>query len=201
MKKSVKRISSCCILAIISFVFMTACATTQFDAVWKDDTYQGGPLKKVLVIGVTKKPQIRIYFEEELAGQLRAAETDAVPSYTVMPQDVLPEKDAIIGLIDKLKIDSLLITRFVDIKDVGTYETMPTTVNRGYYGYYMESARTESLGYNIVLETRIFEAKNEKLIWSGLSETILEGDVENSIDSLIPAIVNNLLENKLLKAR
>ena len=187
------------ILTIISIVLINACATTQFDSVWKDNTYQGGPLKKVLIIGVTKKQPVRRYFEEELAGKLQATGTDAVPSYTVLPEDKMPAKETVTAIVNELKIDSVLITKFLDIKDVGTYETIPTVVNAGYYGYYIESSRTESLGYNVVLETKVFETKNEHLIWSALTETIIEGEAENSIDSFIPVIINKLRENKLLQ--
>jgi hypothetical protein len=189
----------CYLLTIISIVIMNACATTQFDSVWKDSTYQGGVLRKVLIIGITKKQQVRRYFEEEFAGKLQVAGTDAVPSYTVLPEDRIPDKETVAALINTLKIDSVLITKFVDIKDVGTYQTMPTLVNEGYYGYYIQSSHTESLGYNVVLDTKIFEAKNEKLIWSALTETVLEGEAENSVDSFIPDIINKLRENKLIQ--
>jgi hypothetical protein len=188
------------ILAIISIILMNACAsTTQFDSVWKDNTYQGGPLKKVLIMGVAKKQPVRRYFEDELAGKLQAAGTDAVPSYTVLPEDKMPPKETVTAIVNELKIDSVLVTKFVDIRDVGTYETMPVVVSAGYYGYYVEGSRTESLGYNVVLETKVFEAKNEKLIWSALSETVLDGEAENSVDSFIPAIIIQLRENKLLR--
>ena len=55
------------ILPIICLVFLNACAsTTQFNSVWKDETYQGGPLNKVLIVGAAKEPEIRTYFEEDL---------------------------------------------------------------------------------------------------------------------------------------
>ena len=188
------------ILLITCLVFLNACAsTTQFDSVWKDATYQGGPLKNVLILGVAKKQQVRRYFEEIFAQQMRARGVAAVPSYTVFPESGVPPKEAIVAKISELKIDSVLVTKFVDIKDVGTYEVSPTYVSReGYYGYYSKSYQTESSGYNIVLITRIFDARSEKLIWSALSETVLEGSAESVIDSFIPAIMQQLEEGKLL---
>jgi len=194
-----KKFNFCRILPIICLVFLNACATTQFDSVWKDETYQGSPLKKVLIIGVAKKPEIRRYFEEIFAQQLKNRGVDALPSNIVLPESGMLKKETIITKVNELKIDSVLVTKLVDVKDVGTYETSPTYVSGGgYYGYYSQSYQTVSLGRNVVLITRIFDANSEKLIWSALSETVLEGSPESVIDSFIPAIMKQLEEGKLI---
>jgi hypothetical protein len=188
------------ILPIICLVFLNACAsTTQFNSVWKDETYQGGPLKKVLIVGVAKKPEIRTYFEEIFAQQLKTRGVYAVPSNIVLPESELLKKETVITIVNELKIDSVLVTKLVDVKDVGTYETSPTYVSRGgYYGYYKQSYQTVSSGRNVVLITRIFDAKSEKLIWSALSETLLEKNPESVVDSFISAIMQHLEEEKLI---
>ncbi len=188
------------ILPIICFVFLNACAsTTEFNSVWKDETYQGGYLKKVLIIGVAKKSEVRRYFEEIFAQQLRTRGVDAVPSNIVLPESGMLKKETIIAKVNELKIDSVLVTKLVSVKDIGTYETSPTYVSGGgYYGYYSQSYQTVSLGRNVVLITRIFDAKSEKLIWSALSETVLEGSPESVLDSFISAIMQRLEEGKLI---
>jgi hypothetical protein len=187
------------ILSIICLVFLNACAsTTQFNSVWKDETYQGGPLKKVLIVGVAKKPEIRTYFEEIFAQQLKTRGVYAVPSSIVLPESELLEKETVIKIVNELGIDSVLVTKLVDVKDVGEYETHPINVRGGYYGYYKQSYQTVSSGRNVVLITRIFDAKSEKLIWSALSETLLEVNIESVVDSFISAIMQHLEEEKLI---
>jgi hypothetical protein len=187
------------ILPIICLVFLNACAsTTQFNSVWKDETYQGGPLKKVLIVGAAKEPEIRTYFEEIFAQQLKTRGVYAVPSYIVLPESELLKKETVISIVNELKMDSVLVTKLVDINDVGTYETNPTYVRGGYYGDYTRSYQTVSSGRNVVLITRIFDAKSEKLIWSVLSETLLEWSPESVIDSFISAIMQHLEEEKFI---
>lgn len=41
-------------LALVPSVIMNSCATTELTSVWKDSSYQGGPIKKILIIGVFK---------------------------------------------------------------------------------------------------------------------------------------------------
>jgi len=183
----------------ICLLFLNTCATTQFNSVWKDKAYQGGPLKEVLIIGVAKKPAVRTYFEETFAQRLKIRGVDAIPSNIVLPGSEMLKKETIIRKVNELKIDSVLVTKLVDVKDVGTYETSPASVSgTGYYGYYSRSYQTVSLGRNIVLITRIFDAKSEKLIWSALSETVLEGNPESVLDSFIPAIIQQMEEAKLI---
>jgi hypothetical protein len=199
-RKSMKeRKRFCGIFPIICLLFLNTCATTQFNSVWKDETYQGGPLKEVLIIGVAKKPAVRTYFEETFAQQLQARGVDAIPSNVVLPGSEMLKKETIISKINELKIDSVLVTKLVDVKDVGTYETSPASVSgTGYYGYYSRGYQSVSLGRNIVLITRIFDAKSEKLLWSALSETVLEGSPESVLDSFIPAIMQQMEEGNLI---
>ena len=48
---------------------MSACATTAKMNVWKDQTYEG-PVKKVLVMGLSQKKGIQLFFENEFVRQL-----------------------------------------------------------------------------------------------------------------------------------
>src|SRR5262245_8309102 len=63
------------------------CASTELVGQWKSPEFQGPPLRKVMVVGVTTQPGTRRIFEDEFSAALKAAGVDAVPSYTVIPQD------------------------------------------------------------------------------------------------------------------
>ena len=52
---------------------------------WKNSTHEGHP-RKVMVIGVAKDPANRKFFEDEFVRQLKARDTDAIASYTVLPE-------------------------------------------------------------------------------------------------------------------
>ena len=73
------------LLALLMSVLLlvTACATTQLTAVWKDPDYQKRPVR-FIIISVDNNPVTRRFFEDEFAGQIRARGTEAVASYTVL---------------------------------------------------------------------------------------------------------------------
>jgi len=74
----------------------------------------------------------------------------------------------------------------------------------GWYGAYSRSYEdVYSPGYNVEydvvdLQTNIYDTQNEKLIWSGLSSTVVEGSIGSAIESVIKVIVKNLSDNKLI---
>ena len=118
---------------------LNSCSTTALTAVWKDSAYQGGPMKKVLVIGVFKEQNIKRFFEDEFARQLKPRGVDAVPSYTVFPEEDILDKTTITEKMKELKMDSVLVTRVADVEDVTGYDTYPTHVDPGgdFYDYYV----------------------------------------------------------------
>ena len=54
---------------------------------WQAPASAAGPFKRLLVVGVTKEATVRRIFEDEFVRQLRARGTDAVASYTLIPED------------------------------------------------------------------------------------------------------------------
>jgi hypothetical protein len=188
----------CSIILALSVTFIHACATTALTSVWKNETYQGGPLRKILIIGVDRKQETKILLENEFALQLKAKGIDAVPSHTVLPEDTILEKEMITAKISELRIDSVLIATLVDVKETEAYESSAFFAPTGYYGYYMQCCYNVMSGYNVEIETRIFDAHYDTLIWSALSATVLERAPEKTIKSYIASIVSELQNGKLL---
>jgi hypothetical protein len=189
------------LLSLILSVSMSSCATTALTSVWKDSAYQGGPLKKILVMGVFREINLKKYFEDEFARELKARGVDAVASYTVFPEEDILNKEIIAEKIKELKMDSVLVTRVIDVRDVSGYETNPTHVNPGgdFYNYYVMCCQTTVMsGYVVMLETKIFEEKYDKLLWSATSESSLQRYREDTIQSFISAAIRDLHNKNLV---
>lgn len=193
-------------LALIAML-VTACATTQLNAVWKDPTYQARPYK-IMVIGVARNPVNRRVFEDEFVRQLNAHGTQAIASYTVLPDRQKNDQAVIAAKVAELGADTVLITRMVSKKTVqyyvpGTayfpplyYGTWP-----GYYGYGYQAMYTP--GYMAeeeyaVIETNLYESTNNKLIWAASSETGMSGPDQNLIRSYIGVMVKTMAGQGLL---
>ena len=189
-------------IAIISLFIMNSCATTTLNSVWMDDAYQEGPFKNILIIGVIEPQTLRNYFENALVRQMKVKGTNAFASNKIFSDETMPNKQALRLKIKEMNIDSVLVARLADVSDINAYMTYPPqfVASGGFYGYYTLCCQNiVSLGYNVKFETKIFRAKNDKLIWSALSVTDLDRSPENMTESLIAAIINDLNNRKLLK--
>ena len=192
---------------ILIAMLVTACATTQINAVWKDPSYQARPYK-IMVIGVAKSPVNRRIFEDEFVRQLSAHGTEAIASYTVLPDMQKDDHAVIAAKLAELGADTVLITRMVSKKTVQFY--VPGTVYYpppyygtwpGYYGLGYEAMYTP--GYMAeeefaVIETNLYEARNDKLVWSASSETGLHGPDQDRIRSYIGIMVQTMAGQGLL---
>jgi hypothetical protein len=210
--------------------FLAACATTTLTSVWKDPAYQGGQIRKVLVMGISDKPAIKRLYEDGFVNALKLKGVDAVPGYAVLPSEGIPDKEDIRSKVTEFNIDAILITRMVDKKTVDTYyppETVspappPQPYPPGYYhpGYYPPGRYNDwyryysdvyqpvtTPGYQVqdeivVLETNLYEAKTDKLIWSALSDTFVEtfdrGSSGQMIQAFIQVIIKKLSDDRVI---
>lgn len=96
--------------AFVMLTLFMACTppATKFTSIWKDETYQIRP-EKVLVISAFKIPSNRTLFEDDFVKALKDRGIDAVASYTVMPQPVVTDKEAIAAQAKAVGADTVLI--------------------------------------------------------------------------------------------
>ena len=180
---------------------LTACAPTTLHQIWRDDAYHGGHLKKILIVGVDRSDTVRSLLEDVFAEHLGAGGAEAVQSYRIFSEEEALDKRVFASKVSELQADAVLIVTLKDVADTGIYETYPsvTTQSSGFYGYYLQCCQIVSIGRNVVIETRIFDARKDKLIWSAVTETIFEGSAEVVIRSFVPVIIAELQKSTLLQ--
>lgn len=194
-------------LLMLIAMLVTACASTQINSVWKDPSYQARPAR-IMVIGVAKHPLKRRLFEDEFVMQLKAHGTEAIASYTVLPDKKQDDQEAIAAKVKELGADTVLITRLVSKKIVRTY--MPGTPYfpppyygtwPAYYGYgyrYLYSPGYIAEDEYAVIETNLYETRNDKLVWAASSETVMVDSDQSMIKSYIGIMVKTMGEHGLL---
>ena len=213
MRKKGKLIGAAAALCLL---VAASCSLTNMNAVWKDPQYHGGKLKNVLVVGGSTNQVVRRIFEDEFTARLKIRGTNAIPSYSIFPDEKNLDKDAIESKSRDLGIDAMLIARVVDTKtkrevtpapynsyyqDTYFYN-WPNRYSRFYSGNNPGRYSNERLYYSeyevVNLETNIYDAQTGKLIWSALSDTVVGGSSELEVRSVVEKIMNNLSENQLI---
>lgn len=206
--------------ALLIAFLMVACSSTKITSLWKDQSYQG-PSRKIMVVGVAKKPGNRRVFEDEFVKRIREEGADAIASYTVIPDQKQGSHQLIAAKVKELNADAVLITRFGDRKTVKTY--VPGTLTHSpspfyygawrdhypayygtwpdYYGYGSRMMYTP--GYvdedeYALMETNLYAADDNRLVWSASSETEIKGSDQKMIQSFIGAMVKSMKEQSVL---
>lgn len=193
-------------LAVVA-VLVTACAQTTVRNAWRASDDTGPALRKVLVVGVTKRADVRRTFEDGFVKELAASGVAAVPSYEVEP-DLGPEaNERLRAVVAKTGVDGVLITRLVKSEKKAQYVPggpPPAYVGMGMYGYYPRAWA----GYYepamvveseiVTAEVNLFRAANEKLVWAATTETFEPSDIAASTKDFAKVIITALSKDKLI---
>jgi len=207
MKRRIIQVAS---VAIISFGLLASCAGTKLVAQWKDDAYQGHPAK-IFVIGQSKEYGPRTLVEDEFVRQLKARGNDAIASYTVLPREEKPDKEAILKKVQEVGADVIIVVKFLK-KEVGDTHTpvrryaVPQGFDTSWDSYYGDvttdvGVRDVSYDYDaITMETTLFQTETRKPIWSALSQTTYQsGGPMKQIKPFTTAIVKNLVQERMVR--
>jgi hypothetical protein len=194
-------------LLVITAAFFAACATTQLNAVWKDPAYQSRPAK-IMVIGMAKDPLRRRIFEDEFVAQLKTHGTDAIASYTVLPDSQQGDQGVIAAKVKESGADTILITRLISKKTVKTYVPPTPYLPPPYYGswpdyYGYGYSNMYAPGYVAkdefaIIETNLYEAKSDKLVWAASSETGINDSDPTLVQNFVGVMVTNMIGLGLL---
>jgi hypothetical protein len=191
-------------LLVVAFLNMS-CAGTGITPEYTDDTFTG-KVSNILVIALTGSELHQRNFEKAIVSQLKSAGVDAVSSAEVMalPEDLILTKEMILGAIKKHGNDAVIITQLIDRQNEDTYRRGSNSLD--YYGYYrtgrsyLNAPRSKNANTTtVLLETKLFDVKTEKLIWAGTSET-LGRDPEDGemLWSMVEALVDELQSSQLI---
>lgn len=199
-------------LALYAFIagFIVSCSpSTQVLKSWKDPASSVSPSDtgKVFIIAMVKDETSRRTVEDELAKRVKGR---GVPSYTVMPADVLKQEDPK-GLEAELKSGGyghVILMRLSNVENEVSYVPGTTTGFYGGYGaYYGYSSHFySSPGYyqvdkNYTVETIVYSVNPEKLVWGGTTSTINPSNLKKTINDIADIVTAQMKKDGFLLSK
>lgn len=207
------------LLLVTAGLSLTACSGgTQFSSTWTNPEYaEKQEVNQVLVVGVAENEDRRRMFETELANRLKSQGIAAYPSIQFHTSVDQMQKADVEKIIKEQGIQAVIVTRLVDLNRQDVY-VPPTTYVSSYpaygspyygsmYGYYSYGySVTHDPGYTyekvtVTLETNLYDAANEQLIWSGQSNTFDPSGAQDVVGPTASLIVEELVNRKLLSPK
>jgi hypothetical protein len=193
-------------------LLLAACATTTFNATWKNPEAQALTFKagdRILAMVVSRSEAIRRAAEDALARELTQRGLQGIPAYTVLPTALTKDPDAAkaaavqAGVVGVVSMRALAIGK--DVSAGGAMYTGPAYGSYwggGYYGTGWNSAydpnyiRTDTI---VTVETLVFDLRQDKLVWGGQSETINPEKVDDLIQDLVDEAAGELRKEGLVR--
>ena len=178
------------------FAALTACATTQLTASWKDPAFSGPPLKKLLVIGAFKSDVNRRVFEDSFANALTAAATGGAVSYPALPESGAISNERVQQAVASTGSDAVMVTRLMRVRrDVNV---TPSYMHSGFYGggfrgwyggAYAMSPADVTVYDVLTIESTLWNMRTDKPIWSGTSEVTAPSDIAKASQELAGVLI------------
>ena len=202
------------IIYVLVLLGVSGCSSTTLVTRWNDTNYTGPQFNNVLVIGVIKDDLKRRYYEDEMVKIIRSNGGQAVTSYNFIHDlGTVDDKAKIIAIVEQTGVDSVVITRLEAIDKeqrvvparVDYAPTMGGYRGYGYYGYYRSSYQAVyQPAYTVTdtfvrLETRLFAAVSEDMVWAGVTESLNPDSIDEIIKETADVIGSDMREHGLIK--
>jgi hypothetical protein len=215
MKKSITLILlalSCVALSV--YLYSCISSSTVITGTWKKDDSSKN-YNHLLVAALTNTASSKAILEQSLAQNLRDNGLVVSKSIDILPPKFIDDRDQKMQLLDSVRgrgIDALLTVSIIDKKTEtryvpGTYDYAPYPTF-GYYGtfwgYYDHwYPRFQEPGYytedNVYfIETNLYDAKSEELVWSAQSQTYEPINLQTFADEFAKNIISRLIKENII---
>jgi hypothetical protein len=157
-----------------------------------------------MVVGVTADEIVRRTFEDRVVALLGQRGIRGIPGYSAVGRRGKVEEAELRQAIARSGAEGVMITRVTRIDRSSTI-VPGSTVEVGFYGYYAgvwqtvsTPAQTVSGTTWTVSETRLFDAKNGALAWTGLVDTRENDKLDAAMTQYIDVIFDAMVGDKVL---
>lgn len=203
MKPSVARSTPLVLALSALMVLIGGCAAPAMVDLWRDPSYQSGPMRNVLMISLQPDAGRRRIIEDTFVTQLGRLGAQVTPSYREFPT-AAPDTQQVIASFEKNGYDGVLVSRALPSIEQTRYvrgytTTEPITRRRPFQGAYRTVYReVYHEGYTetdrvIRIQVEAWATQGEgRLVWSGTSEIINPGSFDQSKDQVIAHFAREL---------
>jgi hypothetical protein len=188
---------------------LSACSTaTSIVSEWRNPAYALGPLKRIMVGGLSRETSVRRNFEDEFVIQLRAAGIDALASYRYIPEDEGIDENNLKQAAQKARADAVLFARSVKMEQKTNYGPTFPYLSFGIFGSNVGASWSGLSGapgayrYNeYTSETTLYDVAKNEVVWTGTIKTTEPENVQTAIKSYVEAVMKALDAQNLLPGR
>ena len=184
---------------------LTACApTTELLSTWKDPAAAPLHFEKVLAVCMCKDAALRRTVEDQLTTRIPRA----TPSYTLLSEAELRDRDAAKAKVKAAGFDGAVVMRLVNVSKEATYVpgqvyVVPSSYSTLWGGWDYGWSTVYDPGYVQVdqyvdMNTAVYSVKDEKLLWASRSQTQNPSSVPSLVDEIVETTAKEMKKQGVL---
>jgi len=187
-------------------LMMLSCASMRTMDEWRDKAYQGPAYKKIMVVALTKRADLRQPVEDEFRRQLQARGLEAAACYECIPDVDKISREELAKVGTGMGIEAFLIVRVLRtdtrIESYGS-SGAPASSSVGrdsmmdmHWG--VPDPPLTKRSDTATLESRLFDAKTAALVWRATAESVNPAGDGSGIAKFVRAVLAALDNEKLI---
>jgi hypothetical protein len=186
-------------LAIFSLILLSCSSSTQLTDIYKNESFTGKEIKKILVLGIAKEDWKKKVYENEFRSQLLKHDVEVLTAWQELPKGEDLNKETFEKYFKDKNVDAVLVAIAAGESTEETlYSGGTSHVYMGFYGFYFSTASVfYSPGYlseeKIVhMKTNLYETDEGKIIWSARSQSYEPKNTKDVIQTVSRNVVDEL---------
>ena len=177
---------------------------------WKSSAYTGPAYKKVMVVAMTKRIEMRQSFEDEFVRQLKSRGVEAAACHECIPDPDKVTREELAQVSQGMGIEAYLIVRVLSVgTEVQSYQgqspsPMAATTGRDSMIDMQWFGPEPSMGKRsdvATLESRIYDGKTSNLVWRSTVDAVNPYGSGEQVSRFVSLIVKTLGDQNLIPAR
>ena len=182
-----------------ALLFACSCQSTRIADVWVSKEPHPGKFKRLMIVALAQTPGLRAQYENNFADKLANAHVLAVASINLVPDVKAIDRKTVEAWSVEYGLDAVVVTRVVNVERKTKY-VPPVYTMGGWYGGWAVASSPGQVVENttISLETDLFDAKSEKLIYSAVTKTFDPSSRTKAVHAVIDALVEDMTKRGYL---
>ena len=198
------------LLAALLFLMACGSSNTSVTSSWKNkQLLNNKEVSSIFIAAGSPNVDYKSMLEDELAYLVKERGVKPVKSYEVfqgISKDNMPTREAVLDKIRSTKAETILTITLQTVEtreNEGVSLTVPQNVS--FYGYYSNAFPivydpvVHSPDRIYYMESLLFDAATEELLWSAKSETYNPANEENFIKGYTQSVIKRLEKDGIVK--
>ncbi|HTQ76296.1 MAG TPA: hypothetical protein VMI74_18610 [Burkholderiales bacterium] len=188
-----------------ALALLSGCATSSLVSQQANPDYVGKPFRSVMVVAVTEDDLVRRTYEDRMVAQLGRRGAKGIPAYDAIGTRGRVEEAELRRAIAASGAEGVLITRATRVdRSSGTVPGATVAVGVGWGGFtsYWETINVPPQQVSgpswTVTETRLFDAKNGTLVWTGVMDTREFDNLDAALTQYIDVVFDAMVRDRVL---